>query len=226
MWTTNLQVVKDVDVKKPEIKYHNVFILFIIGCVLGVLLEGSFCYIMRGQWETHVTFLWGPFNIVYGLGAVVMYLASVKLNKKSWVTEFIWFSVLGSAVEWLMGFIQDKMFNSYSWTYNKLAIGKYVSIPFAIAWGLLGLIFIRVFMPVINKGFTHTTSKRWKDFANVFTVFMCINLALSVLVFTRWGERAQRPNPRTKIGAFIDNYYPDEVLQSRFVEWKMNETEK
>lgn len=40
------------------------------------------------------------------------------------------------------------------------------------------------------------------------------------------GERAQRPNPRTKIGAFIDNYYPDEVLQSRFVEWKMNETEK
>ena len=89
MWTTNLQEVKDVDVKKPEIKYHNVFILFIIGCTLGVLLEGSFCYIMRGQWETHVTFLWGPFNIVYGLGTVVMYLASVKLNKKSWVTEFI-----------------------------------------------------------------------------------------------------------------------------------------
>ena len=40
MWTTNLQVVKDVDVKKPETKYHNVFILFIIGCALGVLLNG------------------------------------------------------------------------------------------------------------------------------------------------------------------------------------------
>ena len=40
MWTTNLQVVKDVDVKKPETKYHNVFILFIIGCALGVQLNG------------------------------------------------------------------------------------------------------------------------------------------------------------------------------------------
>ena len=206
-----------------EIKYHNVFLLFMIGCILGVILEGSFCYFRHGEWETHVTFLWGPFNIVYGLGAVVMYLASAELDGKSIFTQFMCFTFFGSAIEWLMGFIQDKLFNSYSWSYGKLTIGKYLSVPFALAWGLLGLIFMKVFMPFISKCFEHTESKKWRSFSKVFTVFMCINLLLSVAVFIRWGQRAKSPEPRTRIEKFIDKKYSDEYLQSRFVEWKMND---
>lgn len=209
--------------EKEKIKFHNIFVLFIIGCVLGVLFEGAFCYIMRGSWDTHVTFLWGPFNIVYGLGVVVMYIASVKLNTKNWFSQFLCFSILGSSVEWLMGFIEDKLFNSYSWSYGKLAIGKYISVPFMITWGILGLIFIKCLMPIISKGLEFTDTKFLKQITTVFSIVMCINLALSVLVFTRWGERSKQHNPKTKIGEYIDIRYPDEYLQSRFVEWKMND---
>lgn len=211
-------------IAKKEIEYHNVLILFMVGCVLGVILEGLFCYFRRGEWETHVTFLWGPFNIVYGLGAVAMYLASVSLEGKSTVTEFMWFTVLGCAIEWLMGFIQDKMFNSYSWSYGKLSIGKYLSVPFALAWGLLGLMFMKLLMPLISKCFEHTGSKRWQKLSKVVTVFMCVNLLLSVAVFTRWGQRVKNPDPRTAIERIIDRVYPSDYLQSRFVEWKINGT--
>lgn len=214
---------RKIKITGKEIKYHNVFILFMIGCVLGVILEGLFCYFRQGHWESHVTFLWGPFNIVYGLGAVAIYLASVKMENKALSAKFFWFTVLGSAIEWLMGFIQDKVFNSYSWSYGKLAIGKYLSVPFMVAWGVLGLLFMKLFMPIINKGFERTTSKKWQSFSKVFTVFMCINLLLSAAVFTRWGQRVKKPEPSTRIGKFIDSVYPNEYLQSRFVEWKMNE---
>lgn len=205
-----------------EIKYHNVFILFMIGCMLGVILEGAFCFFMRGKWETHVTFLWGPFNIVYGLGAVVMYLASYALEGKHLFTEFICFALFGSAIEWLMGFIQDKVFNSYSWSYGIMPIGKYLCVPFTLAWGFLGVVFMKVFMPFISKCFKHTDSPKWQKMSKVLTVFMCVNLLLSVAVFTRWGQRVKNPEPRTQIEKLIDKKYSNEYLQARFIEWKMN----
>lgn len=210
--------------KLKKVKYRDAFLLFMVGCVLGVLLEGTFCYIRHGAWETHVTFLWGPFNIVYGLGVVAMYLASVCLDGKSVITNFLWFVFLGSAIEWLMGFIQDKMFNSYSWTYGIMPIGKYLCVPFMLAWGILGVLFMKTVMPVLNKCFEYTNSRILQYGTVILTVFMCVNLALSVVTFTRWGIRAKSHQPKTKIGEFIDKVYPDDYLQSRFVEWKMNGT--
>lgn len=58
---------------KP-ITYENMFWLFMIGSVLGVILEGIWCLIRAGHWETHVVSMWGPFCIIYGFGAVGLYL--------------------------------------------------------------------------------------------------------------------------------------------------------
>lgn len=45
-------------VTKP-IAYENMFWLFMIGSVLGVILEGIWCLIRTGHWETHVVSMWG-----------------------------------------------------------------------------------------------------------------------------------------------------------------------
>ena len=59
--------------KEEHATYQNMFWLFMISNVLGVILEGLWCLIRTGYWETHVVSMWGPFCIIYGFGAVGFY---------------------------------------------------------------------------------------------------------------------------------------------------------
>ena len=48
-----------------------------LGSILGTRIEGAFCLIRHGRWETHTVALWGPFCIIYGIGAVILYVGAV-----------------------------------------------------------------------------------------------------------------------------------------------------
>ena len=67
---------------RNPITYRKLFWLFLIGSVTGVVLEGLFCLVSKGAWETHVVSVYLPLNPLYGIGAV-------KLQKKNiWCRVF------------------------------------------------------------------------------------------------------------------------------------------
>ena len=175
---------------KPKF-YHYVF-LFIVGCVLGVLIEGVFAIFDKGVWESHVTFVWGHLNIVYGAGAVLSYIVARKMVKYNVFLVFVVFLILASVIEWLCGFIEEYLLNSTSWDYEalgNLTIAKYISVPFSIAWGVLGILFIKLLLPPITKLFMHMNGKGWLIAGWILTVFMIVNLVVSMYAFYRWGAR-------------------------------------
>ena len=175
---------------EPEF-YHYVF-LFIFGCVLGVLVEGVFAIFDKGVWESHVTFVWGHLNIVYGAGAVLSYIVAKKMLKYNIFLVFVVYLILASVIEWLCGFIEEYLLNSTSWDYEalgNLTIAKYISIPFSIAWGVLGILFIKFLLPPITKLFMHMNGKGWLISGWIITVFMIVNLVVSMYAFYRWGAR-------------------------------------
>lgn len=201
--------------------FRNTFLLFMLGNVLGVILEGMFCLILRGKWETHVTFLWGYFNIVYGAGLAFIYLAALKLQKRNIFINFFAFALLGTAVEWLAGIIQEKLLRSVSWEYGKLALGRYICVPFTLAWGILGIVFVKIILPGIERLFSKIKNEGWTKLCFILAAAMAVNFIFSMAVLARWGERSVFPEPGNFIEEFIDKHYPSDYLQSRFVEWKM-----
>lgn len=56
-----------------NITYFDIFWLFMLGNIAGVLFEGVWCKIRYRKWETHSVAIWGAFNIVYGIGIPVLY---------------------------------------------------------------------------------------------------------------------------------------------------------
>ena len=87
--------------------YSNMFWLFMIGNILGVILEGIWCVIRNGRWETHVVTIWGPFCLIYGVGAVGGYLASALLSDKKILTRFAAFAAIGTVVEYVSSMLLD-----------------------------------------------------------------------------------------------------------------------
>ena len=201
----------------PEF-YHYVF-LFIIGCVLGVLVEGIFSVIDKGVWENHVTFVWGYLNIVYGAGAVLSYIVARKMLKYNIILTFVVFLILASVIEWLCGFIEEYLLNSTSWDYGSLGnltIAKYISVPFSLAWGVLGILFIKFLLPLITKLFMKMNGNGWAIAGWIITVFMIVNFTVSMYAFYRWGAREN---------VYTEGHYNDLVQDNKPMAKKMRRIE-
>jgi len=54
--------------------FYKLFWVFMIGCFLGVVIETLFCLVLNGYIESRQGLVYGPFNPVYGFGAVLMTL--------------------------------------------------------------------------------------------------------------------------------------------------------
>ena len=78
----------------------TLFWLFLAGSVAGFFLEGIWCVFTKGHWEHHSATVWGPFCIVYGIGAVLVYLLSAVLKGRNLPLQFLLFSASGAAVEY------------------------------------------------------------------------------------------------------------------------------
>ena len=88
-----------------KITYFNIFWLFMLGNLVGVFVEGIWCKLRYGKWETHSVAIWGTFNIVYGIGTPIFYIGGMLISRFHWLVHFVVMSLLGSLVEYLCGLV-------------------------------------------------------------------------------------------------------------------------
>ncbi len=207
--------------------YSNMFWLFMFGNVLGVVLEGVWCLIRYGHWETHVVTIWGPFCLIYGIGAVGGYLASVLLSKNKVLLQFIAFAVIGTVVEYVSSLLLEYGLHMRAWDYSDHFgnVAGRVSLQMALIWGALGLMFSYLAVPLLRKLFGLMKGKPWRIAAVCVTVFMVVNITLTAICLVRWKERHEGNLPRNNVETFIDENYPDHKMETRFCEWSFLDEE-
>lgn len=206
----------DKAVSKPDISlnYQTLFSLFMFGSVLGFVLEGIWYYIKLGVWESHSAVVWGPFCLIYGIGAVAVYLVSCRLYDKNMFLQFAAFSFSGAAVEYFSGLFQEVCFGSISWDYSDhlLNIGGRISLQMAFVWGAFGILFVRCIFPHLNRLLCKLYGKKLKVACVILTVFMVVDIAVSVAAVFRWHERQNDMPASYRIEMILDKYYGDEVM--------------
>lgn len=143
--------------------YAELFYLFLVGSVCGFILEGLWCVLKKGAWESHTATVWGPFCIIYGIGAVLIYLLSGPLAKKPLLIQFLAFSAAGSVVEYFTSLLQEMCFGSTSWDYSSqfLNLDGRVSLKMSLIWGVLGISFMRWVFPGIHRSLCRMKGSGW-----------------------------------------------------------------
>lgn len=206
-------------------KYHiarpQLFWLFFFGSLFGVLMEGVYCKIVHGAWETHVVSMWGPFCILYGFGAEFYYIANVVMAKKKVWQKFLVFGCLGSGIEVIAGALLEYGLGKYAWDYSAefLNFRGYCSLRMTAVWGALGLLF-GLFIGPLDAIYAHMQGKWWHITYVLLSIFMVINLTFTALCLSRWGDRTEfNIPPRNRFEQYIDKKYDDEYMQHRFIEW-------
>ncbi len=200
------------------VTYSNLFWLFFAGSIIGFILEGIWDILRLGHWGNHSALVWGPFCIIYGVGAAGMYFVSSKLRALAWWQQFIVYAFIGTAMEYFGSLAQEKVFGTVSWDYSDhaLNIGGRVSLQMTLIWGFLGVLFAHFIFPRFAVFLSKMETRPWYICCAVTSVFMAVNLLFSAAAIMRWRERDSERTPSNEVEAFLDFTYPNERMESLF----------
>lgn len=206
-----------------SITYRSLFWLFLIGSVAGFVLEGLWCILEKGAWESHSATILGPFCVIYGFGAAAVYLFAAGLKGKGLSFQFVLFSIIGALVEYFGSLFQEIVYHSMTWDYSGhfMNLEGRVSLPMSLIWGVLGIAFARfVFLPLVRL-LNKMEGKFWRIACVALSVFMAVNLLLSSAAVIRWRDRLTDYAPAANaFEQFLDSICDNGFMEKNYPNMK------
>lgn len=202
----------------PKIDYYNLFWIFFLCCFLGVVLETIWVYSTQGILQSRRGLIYGPFNCVYGFGAVLMTLAMYRLSHCRDAVIFLCGSVLGGIYEYLLSWGQEMILGTVSWQYDEMPFNLHgrINLLYTIFWGILALMWVKDIFPRIMHLISRIPSRINHPLVWVLSVFMVLNMLISMAAVLRMSERHYQIPAENRIERFLDRHYPDEYLKKVF----------
>lgn len=201
--------------KKVKIGAYKLFWIFMVGCVAGVLWETILLALKGMPLESRSGLIYGPFNPVYGFGAVLLTEALKKINPKKIFLPLIIGAVLGGGFEYISSLFQELAFGTVSWDYSSIPFnfGGRTNILYALVWGILGILWVKYVYPFVSELVEKIHHIPYTNILTIITaVFMAFNMFISASAVYRQSQRDLGFTPQTSFGIYLDQKYPDSYL--------------
>ena len=159
---------------------------FVFAGIVGFLYEEVCVYINDGEFFKRGT-TYGPWIPIYGFGALIIFFATFKLRKKP-LLVFLVSSLLCGTLELVSGYVLDKFFGLRLWDYSLVILNwgnlnGYICVRSVITWGLMGLFFICVMLPLFEK-FQNKRPKAFNVVSFVSFGLFVLDIVLSLTLNT------------------------------------------
>ena len=153
---------------------YKLLLIAYIGSFAGVVVEMMWCLLTRGYMESRAGLVYGPFNPLYGAGAVLLTVCLYKYrNRGSWLS-FIGGMLVGSVLEYVCSWGEELVLGSRSWDYSNMPfnINGRICLLYSIFWGLLSVFWIKNLYPRIAKWILKIPNRMGKTITWLLTVFL------------------------------------------------------
>lgn len=216
-----------------DLNFYKLFWIFFIGCFLGVFVETIWCLLIHHTFESRSGLIYGPFNPVYGFGALLITICLYKIRKKRNYIIFVCSMIIGICFEYICSLFQETTFGTVSWQYSRtfLNLGGRTNLLYGVMWGILGLIWVKILFPILLKYIEKIPKRAGSVLTFVLFVFMILNIMISGLAIYRQSQRHKGISATNSFTRFIDKKYTDAYLKRIYpnmiiVEKKQNSKEK
>ncbi len=202
------------------LNFFNLFWIFVVCSVLGLGIETVYHFLVvdPGQYQDRAGLLFGPFSPIYGIGAVLMTVFLNRFHKKNVVLIFFVSAVIGGAFEYFTSVFMQYAFGAVAWDYTGmwLSIGGRTCGLFMIMWGVLGVVWIKLLLPVMLR-IVNLIPWNWRY--AVTTVCAALMLADAIMTLQSldcWYERLSGNQVDTPIQSFYDRHFDNAYMEHRF----------
>ena len=214
---------KTQETKKDKInELTKIFFIFMIGSIIGYIVEMIVAFVQEGHFESRQGVLYGPFTPVYGIGIIVFYLFFNKIETREKKKIFILSMILGGITEYLCSFLQEKIFGTISWDYSNwiLNINGRTTLIHCTYWGIAGILYVSYIEQLFPKIEELVRKNGTKILALGMAILMTFNITISSLAAIRQKYRNENIEPQNKLEEFLDAKYPDEYMDKVFANKK------
>lgn len=190
----------------------RIFWIFVIGSICGFFIEMLYTLVYTRDFQIRKGLIYGPFIPIYGIGAVAYYLLISKVKEPK--EAFFAGMFMGGILEYLCSFFQEIFFGTISWDYSEriMNLNGRVCLLYCVYWGIIAIIFLKVIYPWFKQIDSLIYKKSIRIFTIFFMLFMLFDISISCMAADRQQERRNNIPADSKIDIFLDNNYPDELL--------------
>lgn len=179
----NEQNTQDNELKEIQ----KITLYFFIYAILGWILETVFCLVTSGTFVKR-GFLYGPLCPMYGFAAVGM-IQLLKKIKTNTIGRFCICMIIFTVFEYIVAVVLESIFGLRWWDYSneRFNFQGRISLPYSIAWGIVGVIFTDKIHPFIKRKvdkYSKIISKKLQNFlVNIFVVIIIVDFILSIIKY-------------------------------------------
>lgn len=191
--------------------YYKLFLLFLIGAFLGDIIETVFCRITEGVWMSRSSVVWGPFSIVWGLGAVVVTLLMYKYRDCSYQFLFTIGALLGGVYEYICSIFTELAFGIVFWDYSHIPfnLNGRINLLFCFFWGAVSVIWLKLLYPSLSNLIEKIPAHYGKSTTWIFAAFMLVNIVISGMALMRYDQRSRGIEAGNVLQLTIDTRFND-----------------
>ena len=202
-------------VKSSGIQWDKLIWVFLISAFLGDVIETLYCWAIEGVWMSRSSVLYGPFSIVWGIGAVVLTVVLSQLENKPIGAVFLVGAFIGGIYEYVCSWFTEITLGSIFWDYSwmPLNIGGRTNLLYMAFWGALSVIWVKWIYPKMSRFIDKLPVFHLKYVTRILAVFMICNTVLSAAALIRYTERKDGVEASNMIDQFIDENYEDSRIE-------------
>ena len=213
----------DANVFAAGIGFYKLFWLFLIGAFVGDLIETVFVWGTSGVLMSRSSLLYGPFSVVWGLGAVLLTVVLRGLMDKSDRYIFVGGALMGGVYEYMCSVVTEKLFGKVFWDYSKIPfnLNGRINLLYCVFWGIAAVVWVKEVYPRISALIEKIPMKVGKILTWVLVVLLAVDVALSCMALGRMDQREKGIPATNAVQQFLDEQYPDEYLTQRYQNMKL-----
>lgn len=192
--------------------------VFLVSALIGDLIEMCYCRLTGGVWMSRSSVLYGPFSIVWGLGAVVLTVTLQRLAGKADRHVFLGGFIIGGVYEYMCSLFTEIVFGTVFWDYSymPLNIGGRTNVLYCFFWGVLSVIWIKIIYPRMSDLIEKLPVLAGQLITWAIVILMVCNGLLTGAAMLRYKARNTHPEPANVVDAFLDETYDDAFMEKRW----------
>lgn len=205
------------------LNFYKIAWIFIFFSIAGFLLETGWSYLYHGEIQSRKSLIFGPFSIIYGVGAVLLAFIINWLHVKRLISVFAIASIGGAMFEFMCSVIQELIFGTVSWDYgNKpYSIMGRTNLIFAVVWGALSVLAVSKVFPYLDHAVEMIPNNPGILITRLLVLFLVFDLFISATAVKRQTNRHMGIEAGNVYEQFLDKEYPDEVMDKIYVNMRV-----
>lgn len=180
--------------------FVQLFLFFMFYAFLGWIIESTFRS-FKNHRLINSGFLYGPFIPVFGFGGLIIHVLYIPLQPLSYVVAVLLLTVLVTLLEYLAGWVMERVFGLRLWDYSSYRFNLHgrIALRYSLYWLLLTLVVIHGIKPHLNEFFTRLPPATTQALALGLLFYLLFDVAISSRALRALQQRVDELRGRAEL---------------------------